>query len=64
MERRRNWTSCFPTRAPKEDWQSDYVGVITLANGTRYWARLWSKTDKNGKPYFSLNLKSQDPDAS
>jgi hypothetical protein len=32
----------YPTRNKRENWQSDFVGVVRLsATGKRYWVNLW-----------------------
>lgn len=41
------------------DRKPEYTGE-TKIDGKIYWFNMWDKLDKNGKPYFSFNMKEKD----
>jgi len=55
-EDRANWASCFPPRNPKSQHPPNFTG-ITVLDGRKYWVNLYSKLDRNGNPYFSVNIR-------
>jgi hypothetical protein len=57
FESKRNWAALFRNRGRQEDWQPHYVGVVTLEDGQKFWARLWVKEDRHGQKFLSLHLK-------
>jgi hypothetical protein len=55
FESRKNHAACFRTKKT-EDWHADFAGVVTLADGSKYWVNLYEKRDHNNALYFSVSL--------
>ena len=54
-ETRRNWANCFLRRKTKPT-QADFVGVLTLQTGQKFWVGIWEKRDRNGERFISVGL--------
>jgi hypothetical protein len=54
-ETRRNWANCF-SRLKTKSSQADFVGVITLETGQKFWVGVFEKTDRNGERFMGVGL--------
>jgi hypothetical protein len=55
QETRRGWANCF-AKEKTEPWHSDFSGVVTMEDGSRYWVNVFKKLDKNRERYVSVHL--------
>jgi hypothetical protein len=59
-EDQRNAAACFKNKDKSEDWHADFKGVMVteeLPAGTKCWVNVYEKTDRYGRPYFSIVLR-------
>jgi hypothetical protein len=54
-ETRRNRANCFPRRKTKPS-QADFVGVVALETGQKFWVGIWERRDRNGERFMSVGL--------
>lgn len=59
FETRPNWAFCFKPRNPRSEHAADYTG-ITVIDGRKFWVNCYMKTDRNGNPFVSVNVKPVD----
>jgi hypothetical protein len=57
-ETRRNWANCFPRRKTKPN-QADFIGVVALETGQKFWVGIWEKRDRNGERFMSIGLAAK-----
>jgi hypothetical protein len=56
IESRRDHCICYRNRKKVEQWQCDYCGVMTLANGDKYWVYAYEQQTTKGEPCFGIKI--------
>ena len=56
VESRRDHCICYRNRKKVQQWQSDYVGVMTLECGDRYWVYCYEQKRENGDPCLGIKI--------
>jgi hypothetical protein len=57
VEDRRNNCVCYRNRRKAMLWQPDFVGVLVLECGDKYWVRLYEQKTRDGTPCVGVKLQ-------
>jgi hypothetical protein len=57
VEDRRDHAICYRNRRKVMLWQADYIGVMTLECGDRYWVYVYEKKTRKGDLCVGVKMK-------
>jgi hypothetical protein len=59
-EDRRNSAACFANPKKTEPWHADFVGVVVMEDGGKFWVSVKKRLDRHGKTYVTVTLKKKE----
>jgi hypothetical protein len=63
-EDQRDSAACFENRLRTEDWQAQFVGVMTIGEelkpGDKVWVHIWVRSSRRAEKYVSISIKRKE----
>jgi hypothetical protein len=59
VETRRDHCVCYQNRKKRMLWQPDFIGVLTMESGDKFWVRIYEQKTKDGSPCIGVKLQAK-----
>jgi hypothetical protein len=60
VEDRRGHAIWYRNRKKTMLWQADFIGVLTMESGDRYWVRIYEQKTRDGSPCIGVKLQAKE----